>query len=645
MSEPVYAATSPIYASTGNNGHHGSSMANLSSSRTRTMTAEYAAPDNVYADPGDGPQKAPNSVSLEYNGPVWDNTQFYGAFWSTTSPQIDAGFETLITFLHQGNDFLNNVHGIMKDRAILEETYYKGLQKLSAKAAKYGENTFGSLQQAWDRILGEFDDSASWHYQVCELLRKKVCDPLAIFKDQQKKDHIVQQKNVEKAAKTFYDARSAAQKSKRVAFNKCKDAETANVKFVDAKSSLGGKVTEKDIEQLQKAAYKAERQREKSDSAYREDLGKLRTAQEDFEHAMVNACKELQFYEEQKGEFLKKLFLEISMSQNSLLIEKGKTYVQCINIAQHIYPSQDSRVVCMKRGTGPYEAVQALYDNFAESQSNGMDPQRRKKILLERLEIYKLFLLTKHRTRVGTMKLFEASRNMVVEGKSNPEILTPVAQQLIAIDYALAAAHATVSKLRAALEENSGRQKQPHSLDKMVTQTVDKNIINSEIRLPGNFRLNAEAAQQETDAAGSHDSEYGVAQIIERNTMRRATMSKSRTAAASASAASAGTASHPPPVPSGTDPIYSAPSEPGSAPVMVAEETVEEDEFDFDFSESAVICYCEALYDYVPSESDEIALHVGDRLEVFDNMDETWWEGRLNGVIGIFPREYVRIIE
>eukprot|EP00053_Salpingoeca_punica_P015178 m.138949 g.138949 ORF g.138949 m.138949 type:complete len:646 (-) comp16644_c2_seq2:393-2330(-) len=645
MAEPVYAATTPVYPEAG--------YTAVSSQRhSRQSNSDYSPHDNVYADPGDSGPRQANAVMLDYEGPKWDNTQFYGAFWSTNSPQVDSGFEGLMTYLHQSNDYCRDVLNIMKERALLEETYYKGLQKLSTKASKIGENTFGSLRSAWDRMLGEFDDRATWHYQVCELLRKRVCDPLTIFREQQKKDHLVQQKNVEKAAKAFYDARAVVQKSKRVAFTKCKDAETANVKYVDAKSSTGTKVTEKDIEQLQKAAYKAERMREKSDAAYREDLSKFRLAQEDFEQAMVNACKELQFYEEQKAEFLKKLYLEISVAQNNLLTDMSKTYVQCINICQQINPAQDSRVICMERGTGPYEAVQSLYDNYAESQANPIDPQRRKKILLERLEIYKKMLQTKHRTRVGTMKLFEASRMMVKEGKSNPEILTPVAQQLIAMDYALAAAHATVSKIRAALEENAGKPKHTHSLMRMVVQTNDKGVTNSELRLPGNFLLNPEKVQAETDAAGVHDGDYGVAQIIAKDTMRRMTLSKTRQAGATASATAASAAASlgpPPSHPAPAEPIYSDATNPTPQVTevrTVAEDVAEpDDDFDFDLSESAVICYCEAMYDYVPSESDELALRVGDRLEVFDNMDETWWEGRLNGQVGIFPREYVRVIE
>ena len=54
-----------------------------------------------------------------------------------------------------------------------------------------------------------------------------------------------------------------------------------------------------------------------------------------------------------------------------------------------------------------------------------------------------------------------------------------------------------------------------------------------------------------------------------------------------------------------------------------------------------------ALYDYQPQQSDELALKEGDIIEVTNkvvdgNPNSEWWEGKLNGKTGHFPKNYVK---
>ncbi|XP_023666579.1 GRB2-related adaptor protein 2-like isoform X4 [Paramormyrops kingsleyae] len=47
-----------------------------------------------------------------------------------------------------------------------------------------------------------------------------------------------------------------------------------------------------------------------------------------------------------------------------------------------------------------------------------------------------------------------------------------------------------------------------------------------------------------------------------------------------------------------------------------------------------------ALYDFMAEEADELGFCAGEILEVLDWSDPSWWKGRLQGRIGLFPANY-----
>ncbi|KAJ8251549.1 hypothetical protein GJAV_G00222540 [Gymnothorax javanicus] len=47
-----------------------------------------------------------------------------------------------------------------------------------------------------------------------------------------------------------------------------------------------------------------------------------------------------------------------------------------------------------------------------------------------------------------------------------------------------------------------------------------------------------------------------------------------------------------------------------------------------------------ALYDFTAEESDELGFSAGEVIEVLDNSDSSWWQGRVRGRVGLFPTNY-----
>lgn len=61
---------------------------------------------------------------------------------------------------------------------------------------------------------------------------------------------------------------------------------------------------------------------------------------------------------------------------------------------------------------------------------------------------------------------------------------------------------------------------------------------------------------------------------------------------------------------------------------------------------STIIVKAKVLYNYEPTQPDELQLRVGDILTILDKNleDEGWWKGELNGKVGVFPDNFIEEI-
>ncbi|XP_070504190.1 CD2-associated protein-like isoform X3 [Chironomus tepperi] len=54
---------------------------------------------------------------------------------------------------------------------------------------------------------------------------------------------------------------------------------------------------------------------------------------------------------------------------------------------------------------------------------------------------------------------------------------------------------------------------------------------------------------------------------------------------------------------------------------------------------------CKVIYSYKENKEDELTLAVGDILEIFDEVEEGWMRGKLGNKVGVFPSNFVEVIE
>ncbi|XP_058232517.1 SH3 domain-containing kinase-binding protein 1 isoform X2 [Hemibagrus wyckioides] len=51
---------------------------------------------------------------------------------------------------------------------------------------------------------------------------------------------------------------------------------------------------------------------------------------------------------------------------------------------------------------------------------------------------------------------------------------------------------------------------------------------------------------------------------------------------------------------------------------------------------------CKAAFSYIPQNEDELELKIGDIIEILGEVEEGWWEGCLNGKVGMFPSNFTK---
>ncbi len=50
---------------------------------------------------------------------------------------------------------------------------------------------------------------------------------------------------------------------------------------------------------------------------------------------------------------------------------------------------------------------------------------------------------------------------------------------------------------------------------------------------------------------------------------------------------------------------------------------------------------CKVLYEYDATQEDELTIRPDDIIKIIEKFDTEWWQGEVNGQVGVFPSSYV----
>lgn len=161
------------------------------------------------------------------------------------------GFEELRKIVKQGAEFAKDVASIMQERADMEMTYAKGINRLGAKMTKLAANSTGSLAEGWKATAVEMEQESELHKQVSRALMEDIAKPLKLWVEAQQKSRRPIESMVEKAVRQLADRRNEEYKSKKNAFTIARELEKLEEQLAEARAGRG-KYTDRDVTKLEK---------------------------------------------------------------------------------------------------------------------------------------------------------------------------------------------------------------------------------------------------------------------------------------------------------------------------------------------------------------------------------------------------------
>lgn len=407
---------------------------------------------------------------------------------------------------------------------------------------------------------------------------------------------------MDKQHKLFMDKQSKQMKNKRTAFKTCRDLE---VNWDQLKR--GG--NDKDVHRLEKSCRKLEDALMKADREYRDSNLKTEHCRLGWESAVYQCCKNNEALEQDRLQQVQTLLHSYSELLQSSMPPVQTASEELMESAGGISGEADLEFACTNYGTGPHQPVQLLLDCYDEELKNAMDPERRQASLERKIQYIEQEIERQQKARAGIeqlAKVYQEQPDFVDEKGADD-----VNRQLIEADCLLNLLKANHYKLLSSHAEVSNGPRPSSQFGEFIVTTTDKNGQPvSSLKIP-------------LEQIGYLQDDYQPSGY-EHNSLRKSTKKASI-----------------PPASYNGGGAYG-----GVANKEEEEDRVEpgfdEDEYDDQPGDDQVIGTCTVLFEYEANRGDELSIQPGQVISIYDKYDTEWWQGELEGKVGIFPSSYVR---
>ncbi|XP_045168326.2 nostrin-like isoform X2 [Mercenaria mercenaria] len=351
-----------------------------------------------------------------------------------------------------------------------------------------------------------------------------------------------------------------------------------------AEESKQGKAkTEKDINKTEKKQKQVLDALRKADKHYCESCEKAEVARQEWDFNVNKANAQLQMLEEER---IAKMNDFLNQYNSHISMLAPKLTQSCEKLHQSVLSvdiAGDIRNAAKQRTTH-YTPEQILIDCYAEDKQFTMKAERRKIALQHYLLQIRQSIEREQKGREGVEKL-------VGVYKERPNFADQDAQeearqrlnQVIFMTNFLEANHYKIASFLAELDRT---HKPAHKFSKYIEQTRDKQGMTvSVLKLPMNLATEGRTG-------------YDVTNV--------------------------------------------------TIGALASDEPFDDDDFDDDPSPEPqnhrIMGRCKALFDYTAGQPDELVLQCGNIINIYDKQPDGWWQGELNGRVGMFPATYVEEI-
>ncbi|XP_076327737.1 nostrin-like isoform X1 [Tachypleus tridentatus] len=491
------------------------------------------------------------------------------------------GFEELRKLVKHGGEFCREVASILQERSDLELIYAKGLAKLSRKLTKATEETIGTVSATWQEVAIVMENESELHKNLSVGLKEETVRPLKTIVECQYKTKKLVETMVEKSLKHLSEKRNEEAKKKKKHYIYVRENERIQNETLDFKV-----VRRKDIMRFENRKKKLAEICVKGEVDYYNSSVDAERTRLQLVTATNRAANHFQHLEEERLAHLK----EVAKTYSSHITIVGPRMVQfserlkdslsCICIPEDI-----NLIGKLKesKSTVPVTTVPQFY---AEDFDNSMQLERR------------------HESLNRVLNLLQQDLELERKGKQRLEELVKVSHEDVArfdtfptLEMFL---EATQRKIQCVLADLDAMA-QPSTTQSLVFDK-HKQDVRTILKVPEWLRVDQTSSSSSWSSDSSTpETDRGLADGVS-DTHEHTEDSSS---------------------------VFNS-SEPLSDDVCQ--------------SNSETVQHCQALYTYLANLSDELTIHPGDVISVKWKNNDGWWEGELNGTIGLFPSSYVQEI-
>ncbi|GAB6030560.1 hypothetical protein CHUAL_007426 [Chamberlinius hualienensis] len=524
---------------------------------------------------------------------------FMESFWGSV------GFEELRRYIKQGGDACKEIANVLQERSEMEAMYAKGLGKLASKTARIARDSVGTLAQAYQALASELEAEGELHKSLALNLIEEIVKPLKVLIDAQHKVRKAVESNVDKFSRVLNDLRTAETKAKKHCYGSARDNERAQDQLLEAKMGRGKIVSEKDTAKLEGKKRKTEEVVRKADYDYYSTCVSAERSRLEWESTVIKGCSKFQTLEEERLTHMHEVLKKYNTNWSAVaphMMQSTHRFTEAVNC---IDVTLDIQTAISHKGINKCTSEQILPNFYAEDLSNVINKERRK----EGLE--KLLLLIKHdiekerRGKQGVENLAKVFQETPTFGDQDAQ--NDVQEKLQHMRSMLAYFEATRFKIMCCLADIEGHTRPLHPLSRHMEQHKDKQgQVQTILKVPSWVR------GERWNSVNENSSFEIVDGMLDRG--------------------SADGNSH---SPDNCD-DFSVSSHDGSSyngPTSRVSRDMKRN-----------LSLCKALYDYEANMYDELTIHLGDVITVYEKLDDGWWHGELNGEVGIFPAAYVEEI-
>ncbi|KAK9537579.1 hypothetical protein VZT92_005183 [Zoarces viviparus] len=541
--------------------------------------------------------KSTNSHSLKMKDPI-----------STCS--YNQLYQNVKQFSKTGEYFCKELMTVFQQRAELELTYAKGLQKLAGKLIRASKGmSNNTTYSAWCHVSDEMYSRADAHRSLGNAFQQEAILEIRQVLDEHNKRKRPLDNGIERTGKFVTTNWSEQLKIKKKLLGLTREHE-ALFNFVENNRQM---CTEKEKQKMLNRLTKSAELQARVDEEYFNVNMEGHQLRLKWENTLKNCYQIIQEVEKQRVEVLCNILSRYNLHMSSFgqTLKHGQRQIE--QTVQRVDMDKDIQTLVKENSitAEDHKAEFLMADYFEEDSKSLMAKGRRKEAIQLKLQRLEDCITKTKKDREGIEKLMRTySEN---PSFSNQKNLEKTELQIDESTLKLDLLDATHYKLSASLSELEGKPKTFHRFSESIVKWKDKDCEHSVVKLtrPVKLRRTPFRSQQSLRASIIYK---GPVQFEEQLKAANDQVPSPATTHETVEGGSAVNGHLPP-----NDDDKQAQVTP----------------------ELCSIGKCKALYSYTPEQDDELTFKEGDLLDIYGKEENGWWFGKLHGKKGYFPSTYV----